>query len=150
MRRKFFELHVASRSEVAKTTLDRIGQLYGIEREMAELGLDSSAATQRRQQQAEPLLEALHGWLPAQRQALTDGTASAKAFDCALRRWPALVRYADNGQLPMDNNRIENQIRPWALGRKNWLFAGSPQAGERAADIMSLIQTATVSAAAAG
>ena len=45
------------------------------------------------------------------------------------------VGYADNGQLPMDNNRIENQIRPWALGRKNWLFAGSPQAGERAADI---------------
>ena len=60
------------------------------------------------------------------------------------------MRYADNGQLPMDNNRIENQIRPWALGRKNWLFAGSPQAGERAAGIMSLIQTATVSAAAAG
>ena len=67
MRRKFFELHVASRSEVAKTALDRIGQLYGIEREMAELGLDSSAATQRRQQQAKPLLEALHGWLLAQR-----------------------------------------------------------------------------------
>ena len=52
------------------------------------------------------------------------------------------MRYADEARLPMDNNRIENQIRPWALGRKNWLFAGSPQAGERAADIMSLIQTA--------
>jgi hypothetical protein len=56
-------------------------------------------------------------------------------MDYALKRWPALMRYADDGRLPMDNNRIENQIRPWALG-KNWLFSGSLAAGGRAADIM--------------
>ena len=142
MRRKFFELHVASQSALAQTAVERIGQLYGIERAIVALTLNLEQATAYRQQHAKPLLDALHGWLLAQRQVLTDGTASAKAFDYTLRRWPALVRYADNGQLPMDNNRIENQIRPWALGRKNWLFAGSLQAGERAADVMSLIQTA--------
>ena len=142
VRRKFFELHVAAKSTLAQTVLDRIGQLYGIEREMLERKLDLQQARAHRQQHTKPLLDALHAWLLAQRQVLTDGTASAKAFDYTLKRWPALVRYADNANLPMDNNLIENQIRPWALGRKNWLFAGSPQAGERAADIMSLIQSA--------
>ena len=142
VRRKFFELHVASKSALAQTAVERIGQLYGIEREIVELKLGLEQATAHRQQRAKPLLGALHAWLLAQRQVLTDGTASANAFDYALKRWPALVRYVDNASLPMDNNRIENQIRPWALGRKNWLFAGSPQAGGRAADIMSLIQSA--------
>jgi len=71
-----------------------------------------------------------------------NSTATAKAIDYALKRWPALVRYCDDGRLPMDNNRIENLIRPWALGRKNGLFSGSLAAGQRAADIMSLLQTA--------
>lgn len=152
VRRKFFELHVASQSALAQTALERIGQLYGIERAIVELKLNLEQATAHRQQHARPLLVALHAWLLAQapgahrrrvvRPLWASTRASAKAFDYALRRWPALVRYADEARLPMDNNRIENQIRPWALGRKNWLFAGSPQAGERAADIMSLIQTA--------
>ena len=78
----------------------------------------------------------------ATRSQVPSSTATAKAIDYALKRWPALVRYCDDGRLPMDNNRIENLIRPWALGRKNWLFSGSLAAGQRAADIMSLLQTA--------
>ena len=54
----------------------------------------------------------------AQRHCITDGTATAKAMDYTFKRWSALVCYADEGRVPMDNNRIENQIRPWALGRK--------------------------------
>ena len=127
---------------MAETALAHIGQLYAIERAIRDDGLDVSAATLHRQTQAMPRLLALHGWLQAMREQLTDGTASAKAIDYALRRWPALVRYADDGRLPIDNNRIENQIRPWAINRKNWLFSGSLAAGARAADIMSLIQTA--------
>ena len=65
-----------------------------------------------------------------------------RALDYSLKRWVALTRYLDDGQLPIDNNRIENQIRPIALGRKNWLFAGSLRAGQRAAAVMSLIQSA--------
>ena len=63
-------------------------------------------------------------------------------FDYSLRRWTALTRFVDDGQLPVDNNWIENQIRPIAIGRNNWLFAGSLRAGQRAAAVMSLVQSA--------
>ncbi len=84
----------------------------------------------------------LHQWLILNRQRITDGSATAKALDYSLRRWGALTRFVDNGQLPIDNNLIENQIRPIAIGRNNWLFAGSLRAGKRGAAIMSLIQSA--------
>ena len=71
-----------------------------------------------------------------------EGSASAKALDYSLRRWEALTRFAGDGQLPVDNKWIENQIRPIAIGRNNWLFAGSLRAGQRAAAVMSLIQSA--------
>jgi hypothetical protein len=70
------------------------------------------------------------------------GSAIAKAIDYSLRRWQALTRFVEDGRIPIDNNWIENQMRPIALGRKNWLFAGSLRAGKRAAAIMSLIQSA--------
>ena len=76
------------------------------------------------------------------RQKVMDNSAAAKALDYSLRRWAALSRFLDDPQLPIDNNHIENLIRPIALGRKNWLFAGSLRAGQRAAAIMSLIQSA--------
>jgi hypothetical protein len=71
-----------------------------------------------------------------------EGSATAKAILYSLRRWSALTRYLDSGALPIDNNWVENRIRPIALGRNNWLFAGSPRAGRRAAVIMSLTQSA--------
>ena len=83
-----------------------------------------------------------HAWMLLQRQLVTDGTATAKALNYSLKRWTALTQFLDNGQLPIDNNSIENQIRPIAIGRNNWLFAGSLRAGQRAAAVMSLIQSA--------
>jgi hypothetical protein len=77
-----------------------------------------------------------------QRRKVPDGSTTAKALDYSLKRWAALIRFADDGQLPVDNNWIENQIRPIAIGRNNWLFAGSLRAGKRAAAVMSLIQSA--------
>jgi hypothetical protein len=71
-----------------------------------------------------------------------EGSGTAKALNYSLKRWPALTRYLDDGNLPADNNWVENQIRPIAVGRGNWLFAGSLRAGRRAAAIMSLIQSA--------
>ncbi len=79
-----------------------------------------------------------------QRSQLTNGTRTAKAIDYSLKRWAALVRYLDDGHLPIDNNWVENQIRPWALGRSNWLFAGSMRSGQRAANVMTLIQSAKI------
>ena len=73
---------------------------------------------------------------------MPDGSASAKAIEYSLGRWEALTRYIEDGDLPIDNNWLENRIRPVALGRSNWLFAGSLRAGQRAAVIMSLIQSA--------
>ena len=77
-----------------------------------------------------------------QRQKVPDGSATARAIDYSLKRWRALTRYLDDGAVPIDNNWVENQIRPWALGRSNWLFAGSLRSGQRAAAVMSLIQSA--------
>jgi hypothetical protein len=114
--------------------------MYDIEREIKELPPD---ARQRiRQDKSKPLLDALHQWMVLNRQKITDGSATAKALDYSLRRWSALTRFVANGQLPIDNNHIENQIRPIAIGRNNWLFAGSLRAGKRGAAIMSLIQSA--------
>lgn len=81
-------------------------------------------------------------WLLSSRRSVADGGALAKAIDYSLRRWPALARYAGNGFYPIDNNPVENAIRPIALGKKNWLFAGSETAGQRAAAIQSLLETA--------
>lgn len=76
------------------------------------------------------------------RPKVPDGSATAKAMDYSLHRWAALTRYLDDPSLPIDNNFDEQQIRPWATGRKNRLFAGTLLAGQRAAAIMSLVQTA--------
>ncbi len=78
----------------------------------------------------------------AQRDIVHNGSAIGKALDYSLKRWAALSRYLDDGTVPIDNNWCENQIRPWALGRKNWLFTESLCSGKRAAAIMSLIRSA--------
>jgi len=95
-----------------------------------------------RQREAVPLLEALHAWLKATRVSVANGGGTAKAIDYSLKRWPALYRYASEGALPIDNNPVENAIRPICLGKKNWLFVGSERAGKRAAAIQSLLATA--------
>jgi transposase len=139
-RRKFFELHTQNQSLIAAEALDYVGQLYQIERDAA--GLPPEERQHLRQSRAKPIADQLHAWLMQQRQKVPNGSASAKAIDYSLKRWAALTRYLSDGRIPIDNNWIENQIRPIALGRKNWLFAGSKRAGQRAAAIMSLIQSA--------
>lgn len=139
-RRKFVELHLANKSHIAATPLALIGQLYGIERELK----DAPPATrlEQRQTQAAPVAAKLHEWLVLHRIKVPDGTAIAKAIDYSLNRWVALTRYLADPALPIDNNHNEQQIRPWTTGRKNWLFAGTQLAGQRAAAVMSLIQSA--------
>jgi transposase len=81
-------------------------------------------------------------WLKLERTRVPDGSAIAKAIDYSLNHWVGLGRYLLDGDVPIDNNHVENRIRPWALGRRNWLFIGSRLAGERAAVVMSLLQSA--------
>jgi transposase len=139
-RRKFFDLHQANQSSMALEALQRIGELYGLEAQGRDL--DADARKQLRAEQSLPQLQALHDWLIRTRVNTANGGASAKAIDYTLKRWPALIRYAETGHLPIDNNPVENCIRPIALGKKNWLFTGSERAGQRAAAIQTLLGTA--------
>ena len=139
-RRKYFELNAAQPNPIAQRALARIGELYAIEAQGRDLSIEARA--QLRQEQAQPRLAALHAWLIATRGSVADGSGTAKALDYSLKRWPALSRYATAGDLPIDNNPLENDLRPVALGKKNWLFTGSERAGKRAAAIQSLLYTA--------
>ena len=139
-RRKFFDLHAANKSQLAEFALTQIGKVYEIERQAKELSIEERQ--KMREEHSRPILNALHEWLQLQRQQLPDSSATAKAMDYSLRRWAALTRFTTDGRLPVDNNWIENQIRPIAVGRNNWLFAGSLRAGQRAAAVMSLVQSA--------
>lgn len=143
VRRKFFELHAANKSRVAAEALDTIGRLYQIERQAVDL--DAAARQMLRMTEAKPLLDAWRVWLLETRRKVPDSSGTAKAIDYALRRFPALLRYLEDGTYPIDNNPVENAIRPIALGRKNWLFAGTESAGRRAAAILSLIESAKLS-----
>jgi transposase len=139
-RRKFFELHANHSSQLAGQALPFFTELYAIERDAANL--DADARHRLRQSRAKPVSDALYEWLVTQRKLVSDSSAIAKALDYSLKRWQALTRYLEDGHVPIDNNWVENQIRPWAIGRSNWLFAGSLRAGQRAAAIMSLIRSA--------
>jgi hypothetical protein len=139
-RRKFVELQAANQSSIATEAIALIRQLYAVERDIREA--ENETRLQQRKERAVPLAKTLHDWLTAQRAWVTDGTATARAIDYSLGRWTALTRYLADARLPIDNNHDEQQIRPWATGRKNWLFAGTLVAGQRAAAITSLIQTA--------
>ena len=140
VRRKFFDLYAANASPVAAEALRYIGLLYVIEQQSAVL--DATARLQRRQDEAKPLLAQWHAWLLATQQKVATGSGTEKVITHTLKRWPALQRYAESGTLPIDNNSVENAIRPIAIGKKNWLFAGSERAGRRAAAIQSLLATA--------
>ncbi|MFP4897369.1 IS66 family transposase, partial [Paraburkholderia sp. EG304] len=139
-RRKFFDLHANHSSQIAAQALPFFAPLYDIERDAAVLQAEEHHKL--RQSRAKPVCGALHEWMVAQRKLVSEGSAIAKALDYSLKRWDALTRYLDDGHVPIDNNWVENQIRPWAIGRSNWLFAGSLRAGKRAAAIMSLLRSA--------
>ena len=124
----------------SRHALTQFARVYEIEREVQ--ALPAPERLQVRQQHSRPILDALHEWMVLQRQQVAGNSATAKALDYSLKRWTALTRFVDDPQLPADNNWIENRIRPIALGRSNWLFAGSLRAGQRAAAVMSLIQSA--------
>jgi transposase len=139
-RRKFHEAAKLNHSAIAQEAVRRIAQLYVIEQEVQTLGAAQRLAI--RQERSRPLLEAFKVWLLEQRVLLVKADVTAKAMDYTLRRWAALTVHLDDARIAVDNNAVENAIRPIALGRKNWLFVGSQQAGERAATLMSLIESA--------
>ena len=149
-RRKFHELHVTGQSLISIEALELFQSLYAVEREIDEqfeknqtpMPRDAQIVRQVRQEKAKPVADKLYAWLQQKRLGTTKNASITKAIEYCLKRWQALTRYLDDGNLPIDNNWAENQMRPWALGRKNWLFAGSLESGQRAANVMSLVQSA--------
>jgi transposase len=135
-----YEIHVGTGSAVATTALEHIGDLFAIEREIRGRSPDERLAV--RQDRSVPILEVLRRLLD---DALARGSAKGKlaeAIRYSTTRWEALTRYITDGRLEMSNNAAERAIRPLAIGRKNWTFAGSDAGGQRAAAMFTLIETA--------
>ena len=141
-RRKFHELWVNHRSEIGRQALRFYQVLFRIEREVEDKTADERRRI--RQRKSRRVLALFHRWLLAQRQLVPPGSATIKAIDYSLKRWSELTRFLEDGDVPISNNWVENHIRPIALGRANWLFAGSLRAGKRAAAIMSLLHSARI------
>jgi transposase len=141
-RRAFDELIKTSTaaSPVAAEAVRRIAWLYRIEAEVRSL--DREERLRIRHERSRPLWDELHLWLQLERTRVPDGSSIAKAIDYSLNRWAGLGQFLLDGDVPIDNNSCENRIRPVVLGRRNWLFIGSQLAGERAAIVMSLLQSA--------
>ena len=140
VRRKFYDIQVATDSPLAIAAIHRIGELYGIEEQIR--GQPPDVRREIRQARSGPLLDALYRWFHDTLAQVSKKSELAKAIRYALSRWAALTRFATNGIIDIDNNAAERALRAVALGRKNYLFAGSDAGGERAAAIYSLVGSA--------
>ena len=140
VRRKFFDLAAAGSAPIADEALRRIGEIYDVEATIR--GAPPERRREIRQMQTAPRFAAFREWLESMLKQLPRKSATAEAIRYALTRWTALTRFISDGKIEVDNNTAERAIRPIALGRKNWLFAGSDKGGERTAGVLSLIETA--------
>lgn len=138
-RRKVFDLHERSPTPLTTDILERIGALYALEAEVR--GQPPDVRHRARQDQTRPLVDALREVLDTALRRLSPKSDMAKAIAYGTKRWPALCRFLGDGRLEIDNNIAERALRGVAVGRRNWLFAGSNAGGERAASIYTVIQT---------
>jgi hypothetical protein len=139
-RRKFHDIHVDGPTPITTHVLDRIAELYRIERDIR--GSPPADRYLVRQERAAPILTALHAWLTVQLPTISRKSVVAEAIGYALNQWRTLTRYLTDGEIEIDNSAAERSLRGVALGRKNYLFMGSDRGGERAATMYSLMETA--------
>ena len=138
-RRRF---HEALESEPdAKNAMEVIRRMDRVEQDARDRSLDPDQRRELRQSESRPLLDAMHPWLEGIRHRHLPKSPMGDAIGYALRRWNTLLRYLDDGRLDIDNNRVERQMRSVAVGRKNWMFAGSAAGARRAATIYSLVNS---------
>ena len=140
VRRKFYDLQQAHKSPTAAEALERIGALYAIEAGIR--GRPPDERRQVRQERTQPLIVSIRRWFDELLPKLSRKSDTTAAVNYALSRWEALSRFLDDGRIEIDNNAAERSLRVVALGRKNYLFAGSDAGGECAAAIYSVIGTA--------
>ncbi len=139
--RRYFEKALDENKELAEHFLSEIQKVYAVEREAREMNLSFDARKELRQLKSVPMLKDLHRWMKKSIHEVTPQSLSGKALAYSLPRWEKLMLYTTDGKLEIDNNLVENSIRPIAIGRKNYLFAGSHDAAQRAAMIYSLLGT---------
>ena len=140
IRRKFYDLMEAHHSPIATEAVERIAALYAIEKVIR--GRSPDERREVRNSRARPLLKSMRTWLETSLAKLSRKSDTTAAIHYALARWDAFVRYCDDGRIEIDNSAAERALRAVALGRKNYLFAGSDRGGDRAAIFYSLIGTA--------
>lgn len=143
-RRKYYDVYVMDRSAIAAEALERIGELYAIEREIR--GQRPDVRARERRTRALPLLTNLRDWLSTTQRMLSAKSPLAMAIQYTVSRWDALTRYVGDGRIEVDNNAAERAIRALVLGRRNYLFAGSDAGGETAARLYSLVGTCRLNA----
>jgi transposase len=145
-RRKFMDVINAQgknrKSGAADVAISFIGKLYKLEKEAKIKELSPAEVYQMRQAEARPILADMHQWLVKKSVQTPPKGLLGKAVSYALNQWPRLVGYLEDGRLAPDNNAAENAIRPFVVGRKNWLFSGTPEGAEASALLYSLIETA--------
>ena len=134
-----FDLHERLSTPLTTDILERIGALYAVEAEVR--GQPPDVRRRARQERSQSLVDALREVLDAALRRLSPKSDMAKAIAYGTKRWPALCRFLGDGRLEIDNNIAERALRGVAVGRRNWLFAGSRAGGERAAAIYTVIQT---------
>jgi transposase len=139
VRRKFYELQVNTPAPIATEALARIAALYAVEADIR--GRSADERKQVRQQRSKPLVDSLRVWLEAKLAVVSGKSKIAEAIRYALSRWEGLARFIDDGRIEIDSNIVERAIRPLALGRKNFLFAGSDGGADHWAVVASLIET---------
>ena len=140
LRRDFHDVWAATKSEIAREALDRIGKFYDIERAIS--GKPAELRLAVRQKETRPKIDAFRDWAEKQLTRIPGKSDLAKAFRYGLSRWSALTLFLEDGRVAIDNNAAERALRPIGVGRRNWLFAGSDAGGETLARALTVIETA--------
>ncbi|MCF6318834.1 MAG: IS66 family transposase [Proteobacteria bacterium] len=139
-RRYFMKVLDHGENPNAQKIIGLIGQLYGIEKQIKTLA--PVEVYRHRQERSKPILDEIKNFLDIILHSTTPSGAMGKALKYLSNQWHKLIKYIDNGNYPIDNNAAENAIRPFVIGRKNWLFANTPEGANASANLYSLIETA--------
>lgn len=140
VRRKFVEAASGRNSSAAQQMVALIGELYAVERRVREA--DAQTRERERNAHSRPILMRIRRWLDKAAARVAPKSLLGQAITYALGQWPILITFLEDGHLEVDNNRTENAIRPFVVGRKNFLFSGSPKGAETSALLYSLVETA--------
>jgi transposase len=147
-RRGFFESMKAGGSGGAEAALAQIKGLYTVERELrnrlTDKEIDGAAFQRKRKEKSLPILNAFHQWLERERGQVLGSSKLGEAVAYTINQWPKLIRYLEDGELTPDNNACERSIRPFVMGRRNWVLSGSPAGAQSSCQLYSLIETAKV------